>query len=96
MPAAKLVLPRAPAGEQGPPLVALLVETSLASGRDIISGIAQYLREHQPWALYHKPMGLAEAAPAWLRRWQGQGIIVRAQRREVARAVAVADLDPAD
>lgn len=92
----KLSWPRQPAGEPGPPLVALLVETSLASGRDIISGIAQYLHEHQPWALYHKPMGLAEAVPTWLHRWQGQGIIVRAQNREVVRAVKATGLPVVD
>ncbi len=36
------------------PHVALLIETSLAPGRDILKGIARYVREHHPWALYHE------------------------------------------
>src|SRR5205814_9003119 len=37
------------------PRMALLVETSLASGRDILKGIARYVREQGPWSLYHEP-----------------------------------------
>lgn len=78
------------------PHVALLVETSLAPGRDILSGIAQYLREHQPWALYHEPRSLAEGLPSWLRKWKGNGIIVRAQNRDIARAVKATGLPVVD
>ena len=72
------------------------METSLAPGRDILSGIAQYLREHQPWALYHEPRSLAEGLPSWLRSWKGNGIIVRAQNREIARAVKATGLPVVD
>jgi LacI family transcriptional regulator len=67
--------------------VALLVETTLASGRDILRGIARHVREHEPWALYHEPRSLDDALPAWLKRWRGDGIIVRVQNERVARAV---------
>lgn len=82
--------------ERAMPHVALLVETSLAPGRDILSGIAQYLREHQPWALYHEPRSLAEGLPSWLRKWRGDGIIVRAQNREIADAVKATGLPVVD
>lgn len=59
------------------PHVALLVETSLASGRDILRGIARHVREQGPWSLFHAPHGLEESAPAWLSRWRGDGIIAR-------------------
>ena len=78
------------------PHVALLVETSLAPGRDILSGIAQYLREHQPWALYHEPHSLADSLPSWLRQWRGDGIIVRAQNREITRAVKATGIPVVD
>ncbi len=78
------------------PHVVLLVETSLAPGRDILSGIAHYLREHQPWALCHEPCGLAEGLPAWLRTWKGDGIIVRAQNREIANAVKATGIPAVD
>ena len=83
-------------GERAMPHVALLVETSLAPGRDILSGVAQYLREHQPWALYHEPRSLAEGLPSWLRKWKGDGIIARVQNREIADAVKATGLPVVD
>jgi LacI family transcriptional regulator len=67
------------------PHVALLIETSLASGRDILNGIARYVREHRPWALYHEPHGLTESMPSWIRRWRGDGIIARVQTPWMAK-----------
>jgi len=78
------------------PHVALLVETSLSPGRDILSGIARYMREREPWALYHEPRSLAEGLPAWLQKWKGDGIIVRAQNREIADAVKATGLPVVD
>ena len=37
------------------PHIALVIETSLASGRDILRGIARYVREYGPWSIYHEP-----------------------------------------
>jgi LacI family transcriptional regulator len=78
------------------PHVALLVETSLASGRDILKGIARYLREHEPWALYHEPRSLGEGLPRWLRKWKGDGIIARVQNQEMATAVKATGLPTVD
>jgi LacI family transcriptional regulator len=72
----------------GRPHVALLIETSLASGRDILRGIARYVREHTPWSLYHEAHGLTEAVPSWLNRWRGDGIIARIQTPAMAEAIA--------
>ena len=72
----------------GRPHVALLIETSLASGRDILRGIARYVREHAPWSLYHEAHGLTEAVPSWLNRWRGDGIIARIQTPAMAEAIA--------
>ncbi len=69
------------------PRVALLVETSLASGRDILRGIGRYVREHRTWALVHEPRSLEESLPAWLKNWDGDGIIARIQNREIANHV---------
>src|SRR3954468_24499698 len=68
----RLKIPPAPA-----PHVALLIETSLASGREILRGIAKYVSEHGPWSLFHSSGGLHESDPGWLRRWKGDGIIAR-------------------
>jgi LacI family transcriptional regulator len=78
------------------PHVALLVETSLASGRDILRGIARYGREHGPWSLYHEPRSLSESLPRWLARWRGDGIIARIQNDRIAREVAAAGLPVVD
>jgi LacI family transcriptional regulator len=69
------------------PHVALLVETSLGSGRDILRGIAQYVREHPGWSLFHEPRSLEESLPEWLEDWEGDGIIARIQNRTIAQAV---------
>jgi len=70
------------------PQIALLVETSLASGRDILRGIAKYVRTHEPWALTHEPHGLEDALPRWFRAWRGDGIIARLQDPAIAAALA--------
>lgn len=76
-----------PAGGKRRPRVALIIETSLGSGRDILRGVARYVREHEPWALYHEPHGLEESVPQWLRRWNGDGIIARIQTRRIGQAL---------
>jgi LacI family transcriptional regulator len=78
------------------PHVALLVETSLASGRDILRGIARYVREHQPWSLYHEPSGLEKSVPRWLRGWKGDGIIARIGSRRMARELAATGIPVVD
>jgi LacI family transcriptional regulator len=70
------------------PRVALLVETSLSSGQDILLGIGQYLREHGPWAVYAQPHDLSQPPPAWFRGWHGDGIIARLQNQRIVDAVA--------
>ena len=50
--------------------VALLVETSLASGRDILRGIARFVREHEPWVLLKPFMKCGTIAPAQNPRYQ--------------------------
>lgn len=76
--------------------VALVVETSLASGRDILRGIARYAREHGPWSLYHEPRSLEESVPGWLRDWDGDGIIARIQNARIAEAVLAAGVPVVD
>ena len=78
------------------PRVALIVETSLASGRDILCGIARYLRAHGPWSIYHEPRSLEESVPPWLLDWRGDGIIARIQNRPIAEAVIAAGLPVVD
>jgi len=76
--------------------VALIVETSLASSRAVLRGIASYVREHQPWSIYHAPRDLEEDVPNWLSEWQGDGIIARVQNRQIADAVRQTGLPVVD
>ena len=81
---------------QAAPHVALVVETSLASGRDILRGIARYSCEHGPWSLYHEPRSLEDSVPGWLRNWRGDGIIARLQNARIAKAVLAAGIPVVD
>jgi LacI family transcriptional regulator len=67
--------------------VALIVETSRAFGRGVIRGVAQYSREHGPWAIYFTPHGLDDPPPGWLQGWTGDGILARIEDRRMADAV---------
>eukprot|EP00825_Cyclidium_porcatum_P004177 TRINITY_DN11942_c0_g1_i1.p1 TRINITY_DN11942_c0_g1~~TRINITY_DN11942_c0_g1_i1.p1 ORF type:complete len:393 (+),score=29.61 TRINITY_DN11942_c0_g1_i1:358-1536(+) len=87
---------RANAAPRSRPHVALLVETSLGSGRDILRGIARYGREHEAWSLYYEPRSLEESVPRWLRSWKGNGIIARIQNRAIAREVLAAGIPTVD
>lgn len=78
------------------PQVALLVETSLGSGRDILRGLACGVREFGPWALYHEPRSLEESVPHWLSLWKGDGIIARIQNEAIAEAVRATGLPTVD
>lgn len=76
--------------------VALLVETSLASGRDILRGIGRHVRERRSWALFHEPRSLEESGPRWLATWRGDGIIARVQNRQIADLVKQTGLPVVD
>lgn len=55
--------------------MALIVETSIAYGREILHGISQYLRENGPWNVFIEHRSMQDPAPPWLRDWDGDGII---------------------
>jgi LacI family transcriptional regulator len=77
----------AAAGPRGAPgrQVALLIDTRVASGRDILRGIGRYVREHRNWALIHELQPTEQTLPHWLHEWRGDGIIARVADRTVAR-----------
>jgi LacI family transcriptional regulator len=58
------------------PSVAILVETSTSWGRQVVTGILNYDRQHGPWHLFIEPRGMEEhiAAPSG---WAGNGVIAR-------------------
>src|SRR5438552_16114997 len=61
------------------PRVAILVETH-GAGRDMLRGIARYVRESGPWALLHEARGeqfVEGWSPRWMETWEGDGILGR-------------------
>ena len=83
-------------GRSPAPHVALLVDTAVVSGRKTLLGIAEFIREQGAWLTYHEPRDVEHAVPAWLRRWQGDGIIVRSQNRKILNAVLATGLPAVD
>src|SRR5437868_14686471 len=55
--------------------VALIVESAVAPRRMMLTGVARYIQEHEPWALYLKPVGVDKSLANWLQNWNGDGII---------------------
>ncbi len=59
-----------------PPKVVLLIESSRASGRALLCGIANYAHHNGPWSFYWEPRGLERRRPL-LRAIEADGIILR-------------------
>jgi LacI family transcriptional regulator len=76
--------------------VALLVEWSRTYGRGVLRGIGQYVQAHGRWTIYHTERKLSEAAPSWLRKWQGDGIIARIESRKLAAQIRQLGLPAVD
>ncbi|NWF88185.1 MAG: DNA-binding transcriptional regulator [Ignavibacteriaceae bacterium] len=56
--------------------VILLLETSRAFGRGILTGVAKYSKLHGPWTFYREPRSLKSSIPH-LVNWKANGIIMR-------------------
>ena len=71
-----------------PRKVALLIESSNAYARGLLRGIESYVREQGRWRIYLAEQGRGEQPPAWLRDWDGDGVIARIENSAIARALA--------
>jgi len=58
------------------PKVVLLIESSRASGRALLRGVANYTHHHRPWSFYWEPRGL-ETAHGALKELNADGVIFR-------------------
>jgi len=58
------------------PKILLLIESSRASGRSLLRGIANYVHHHGPWSFYWEPGGLEKVWPK-LKSLDLDGIILR-------------------
>ena len=72
------------------PAVALLIETSNRYGRELLRGVRDYVRAHDPWALHLTEQGRGNRVPRWLATWRGEGMIARIENRAIERAVRAA------
>lgn len=67
--------------------VALIIETSSAYGRELLSGIVRFMRMHDEWAVFLEQRDLWKQPPSWLNEWHGDGIISRATTPKLLEAV---------
>src|SRR5208283_4564015 len=58
------------------PKILLSIESSRASGRSLLRGIANYIHHHGPWSVYWEPGGLEKAWPR-LKSLDIDGVILR-------------------
>ncbi len=79
-----------------PRKVALLVETSNAYARDMLAGIEDFIRAHEPWSVSLAESGRGDAVPPWFARWEGDGVIARIENGEIAAALAATRLPVVD
>ncbi len=66
------------------PNVALIIETSVVYGRQILQGIARYLHVHKPWSIFLDERELWASPPSWLSTWRGNGVISRTRSMKLA------------
>lgn len=76
--------------------IAILVETSLASGRGILAGISRYLDERPGWCTFQHVGPLGTLAPDAIRTWQGDGIIGRIANPELLQLIKSKGLSAVD
>lgn len=80
------------------PNVALIVETAVVYGRQILHGVARYMRTCGGWSVFLDERELLAPPPDWLLDWDGDGVICRPTTPELAgtlraRGLAVVDLN---
>ena len=82
--------------EMRAPHVALVFESNTAYSRHLLSGIGEYIRREGPWNVSLAELGPNDAPPAWLERWRGDGIILRAESRWVVESLRRLDVPSVD
>jgi LacI family transcriptional regulator len=66
-----------PTGKKTAPRVALLIESSRSYGRELLMGVARYVRIHGPWSIEFEEGDPGEHFPKWFDRWKWDGILAR-------------------
>jgi len=76
--------------------IAILAETSLASGRQIVTGISRFLDEHNDWSVFQHSGPLGAMDPTAISQWQGDGIIARIANPELLAWIQAKGLPTVD
>ncbi|MGY8692589.1 MAG: substrate-binding domain-containing protein, partial [Verrucomicrobiia bacterium] len=80
----------------GRPKVALLIESSNTYARELLHGIRSWQRDHDTWTIRLTEHGRGAKVPAWLKSWEGDGIIARVENRGIAKALQSTGLPVVD
>lgn len=70
------------------PRVALLVETTRTYTRELLGGVKRFIAAHGPWSTFLELRALDSSPPAWLRDWDGDGILTRTFTQEMADLIS--------
>lgn len=65
--------------------VALLIETSNGYSRGLLEGVIAFTKECGDWSVQLTEQERGAAPPAWLKTWQGDGIIARIETAAIGR-----------
>ena len=76
--------------------VALIIETSIHYGRQVLRGITRYLHAKSPWSVFLEQGDLWQSPPSWLKAWRGDGVICRKTTPQLADALAKAGIPLVD
>lgn len=77
---------------QHTPHIALLIETTRSYGRNLLRGVRRHISSHGPWSIYMELRALDSPPPRWLKKWRGDGILVRTGNQAIVDAVVGAKL----
>src|SRR5262245_53606735 len=64
--------------------VAVLIETSRETGRELLRGVMRFYQEKPNWSVYFQQRDLGAALPKWIKSWRGDGILARVNDRKTA------------
>ena len=78
------------------PHVALIVETSVIYGREILRGISRYIASHGRWSVFLDERELDAPPPEWILDWKGDGVICRSTTPELAAGMRAKGLNVVD
>jgi LacI family transcriptional regulator len=70
------------------PRVALLVETTRTYTRELLAGVKRFIAAHGPWSTFLELRALDSSPPAWLRDWDGDGILTRTFTQEMDHLIS--------